>query len=99
MTSIRCPSRAMLKKHFKLGVLQADKLRDLCHSGWPRAAMNHANIYLGGYGVESLDPEAPHIQYVNMGDTYSNTILYNSKTHYMWIGSWGDWVEKNVRYK
>jgi hypothetical protein len=96
---IRCPSPKMLKKHFSLSVLQIKKLRETCRLGWARSAMDHANIYLGGHGVESIYPEAPYILFVNMGDTYSKTLLYNKQKRMMWIGTWGDWVEKNLRFE
>jgi hypothetical protein len=35
--------------------------------------------------------------YVNTGDTYNTTVLYATEPERWYIGSWGDWVEKNER--
>jgi hypothetical protein len=34
------------------------------------------------------------LSYVNMGDTYDTTLLYDHKTGRFSVGSWGDIVEK-----
>jgi len=64
-------------------------------------ALDYANEILGGYGVEPIrgiwhnsfygDIVA---LYANMGDTYDNTILYNTVDGEWFVGSWGDFVEK-----
>ena len=33
------------------------------------------------------------LEYVNLGDTYSITLLYDPKKRKFEIGSWGEWVE------
>jgi hypothetical protein len=57
---------------------------------------------LDGYGVESIigrwhnryyhDTQA---LYVNFGDTYDMTVLYDCEEDKFILTSWGDWVEKN----
>jgi hypothetical protein len=53
------------------------------------------NSIIGGYGVEAIQEagnyhESPCV-YINMGDTYTNTIcFYEGQYHYT---SWGDAVE------
>lgn len=62
---------------------------------------------IGGYGVENLegrenDYDAGYYgnsqaEYVNMGDTYSPTLLFDNETgQYIWT-SWGDFVESHRR--
>ena len=58
------------------------------------------NIILEGYGVEGMpDPDdfrAIGLTYVNMGDTYIPTIIYDGAYRIM---SWGDWIERHPRYQ
>jgi len=35
--------------------------------------------------------------YVNTGDTYNTTLLYETERECFIVTSWGDWVEKNQR--
>lgn len=35
------------------------------------------------------------LSYLNMGDTYDTTILFDSRTEQFRLGSWGDFVERN----
>ena len=64
------------------------------------------NAELGGYGVEPIrgryvDRYHQDIQavYVNLGDTYDTTILYDHETDRLQITSWGDWVECHERQR
>ena len=66
--------------------------------------MEAINAALGGYGVEAIigryvDRSHQDIQatYVNMGDTYTPTILHDSVTGNFVVTSWGDWVESHER--
>lgn len=57
------------------------------------------NEVLEGYGTEALDERTdwfpqPHYSYVNMGDTYVTTIIYNHKTERFLCGCWGDIAER-----
>lgn len=45
------------------------------------------------YGVESLYPDLPDIWYFNAGDTYAETLIYNSDSHRWSVGCWGDIVK------
>ena len=55
---------------------------------------------MDGNGVEYIDSHADTMRsqdglsYVNMGDTYDTTLLYDHKTGRFSVGSWGDIVEK-----
>lgn len=48
----------------------------------------------GLYGVESLYPELPDVWYLNAGDPYTETLIYNSDIHQWSLGCWGDIVER-----
>jgi len=66
------------------------------HSDTVDEAMNLANEILDGSGVESLFPNHPgQGLYVNMGDTYATTILWEPD-YGAYIGCWGDVVERPV---
>lgn len=64
--------------------------------------LERANEILGGFGVESIDCEHCDVDnyyfgivllYVNKGDTYSTTLLYDTEAQKFRIGSWGSWFE------
>jgi hypothetical protein len=66
-----------------------------------------ANRLIGGYGVEVLRGKYVNsyygdivAEYVNVGDSYAATLLFNTVTSRFSLTSWGDFVEKNAkRYK
>lgn len=68
-------------------------------------ALEYISELIGGYGVEGMIPEGMHprsewdgFQYVNMGDTYASTVVYDSTTHrFYWGVSWGDIFEMHER--
>jgi len=57
------------------------------------------NEALNGYGVEVIgdmnqgDDNKIHAEYINMGDTYSATILFDRHRGRFQLTTWGDWVE------
>lgn len=56
------------------------------------------NELLGSFGVEAIwgeDPCWPEAEYLNTGDTYSPTLLFNG-TSFM-VTTWGDWYERNEK--
>ncbi len=64
-----------------------------------------ANKLTQAHGVEAIRGDY-HVDnyyfdvvalYVNMGDTYAPTLLYNTDTDTWILTSWGDWVERNSR--
>lgn len=66
------------------------------------ATMKHANKLMHGYGVEALQDENAWVDrywqstlalYVNKGDTYSTTLLYDTENDRYLITSWGDFYE------
>ncbi len=65
-------------------------------------AMDAANDVLDGYGVEAVQGEGADLGrywrdtialYVNLGDTYDTTILFDTDREEFLIGSWGDFLE------
>lgn len=51
----------------------------------------------GTYGVEALmarDARWPDYEYLNSGDTYNTTLLFNHRTKSFSVGCWGDIVER-----
>lgn len=71
----------------------------------PDTALNFANKVMNGYGVEAVRDENIWVNnywhntgllYVNKGDTYKTTLCYDTDKGNFFIGSWGDWVEKNI---
>jgi len=66
--------------------------------------LERANEILRGGGVEPIDCEYCQVDnyyfgivllYVNMGDTYTTTLLYDTANQKFLIGSWGDWYERH----
>jgi hypothetical protein len=64
--------------------------------------LEYANKELDGYGVEAVTDENAYVDsyyhniialYVNMGDTYVNTVVYSTETKEFMITSWGDFYE------
>jgi hypothetical protein len=64
--------------------------------------MEQANEALGGHGVEAIRGEEHHVDnyhfdiiatYVNFGDTYVTTLLYDTEAHTFYLTSYGDWLE------
>ena len=64
-------------------------------------AMDKANEILAGYGVEVIRGQYVNRYYgdinalfVNMGDTYAPTVIYDTEKEMFLVMSWGDLVEK-----
>jgi hypothetical protein len=69
------------------------------------AAMEFANDAIHGYGVEAIRGDY-HVDnfhfdivatYVNTGDTYNPTIIYETENERFLLTDWGTWVEKNEK--
>lgn len=63
-------------------------------------ALHAINEILGTYGVEALGPargpsQSTPYEYLNAGDTYATTLIYNRKTDTLSVGSWGDIAERH----
>lgn len=76
-------------------------------TGSPRAAdavLDDANRLLEGHGIEAINGKwHDHYYqdivalYVNMGDTYNGTILYDAVKRKFYVTTWGDFVEAKSR--
>lgn len=60
-------------------------------------ALRYVSDIIGGYGVEYIasimdtSRGAKGLSYVNMGDTYKATVIYDHKTNrFLWGKAWGD---------
>lgn len=63
------------------------------------------NEVLEGYGVEAIRGswvDGYHgdvcALYVNLGDTYDQTVIYDTRKGEYKVTSWGDWVESAPKY-
>ena len=84
---------------------QAEKIIELIKGANSHDAidvvLDYVNDVLSGCGVESITTENyidGYYQniaalYVNRGDTYDATILYDTENEKFILTSWGDWVE------
>lgn len=57
------------------------------------------NEVIEGYGVEALGEvdmhDGPPFEYINQGDTYDTTLVYNHRKGTLFVSSWGDVAERN----
>jgi len=83
----------------------ASRLKHASTSKQVDDALDFVNQTLNGHGVEAIRGDY-HVDnyyydivalYVNMGDTYNSTILYETDNDRFLLTSWGDWVERNDR--
>jgi transposase len=72
---------------------------------WRNTVALHAmNEVLGTHGVEGLGPRrsgdyAPSYEYLNAGDPYVGTLIYDRDRDRLFVGSWGDFVEKHPEWE
>lgn len=80
---------------------EAQLIRDAMERRSVTGTLRFADKVLGGSGVEYIaavddDQYTPNgLDYVNMGDPYIATVLYDHKTGRYKIGGWGDVVERD----
>jgi hypothetical protein len=69
------------------------------------AVLDYADHLLDAHGVEAVRGDY-HVNgfyqdivalYVNMGDTYTATLLYETDTGRFLVTTFGDWVEHNTK--
>ena len=80
-----------------------NKYNDLLKSGDDiEEIMKLINEEIGGYGVECITDEDAWVShywmyiialYVNIGNTYDETIVYSTEDNELTNESWGDWYE------
>lgn len=59
--------------------------------------LERINNLIGGFGVENIinpDEDDVRLYFVNMGDPYSDTVMYDGTKGKFVIGDWGTWVEE-----
>lgn len=70
--------------------------------------LDKCNEILDGSGIEPINGEFTYVDnyymniialYVNLGDTYTTTILFNTEDYIFEIISWGDFYENTDEYK
>ena len=95
-----------VKEHFPEYYNQIFRIIDNIDSSRVEDAMQEINDLLGGYGVESISDEQIYVSkfwfntiaiYVNMGDTYATTILYDTQSNKFDCTTYGDFVEEMER--
>ena len=69
----------------------------------PAAALDLVNKVIRGFGVEAVRGEGYEVDryyydcialYVNTGDTYNVTVLYDTERNKFYVTSWGEWYEE-----
>jgi hypothetical protein len=74
----------------------------------PDAALDAVNALIRGHGIEAIrgDYQVDRYYYdivalyVNMGDSYAGTLLYETDTRQFHVTTMGDWVEwKEKKYR
>lgn len=99
-------AKELLKAFPKLGSDKAQKLAETLEAAVETKdvdeAMEFANEALDGHGVEAIAGDDYQVDkywmdtvllYVNLGDTYDTTILYDTENAEFSVGSWGDFME------
>lgn len=83
---------------------------DPCEPETVNKVLDKANELMEGSGVEAIQNEKfwsryytnINLLYVNTGDTYYPTLVYDTHRQRFQVISWGDWIEiaeRNGRYK
>ncbi len=99
-TPIPGPSLKTLDERLNLGGEEGKSLKYFMQAGQRQAALDYADELLGGSGIEYIESQQDTMRrreglsYVNMGDTYDTTLIYDHKTGRFYVGAWGDWVER-----
>ena len=83
---------------FQLGPIRAGRVEQISEHNIDTVDIFECfNALLGGHGVKvryDKDGCTPIAEYINMGDTYSPTLLFDIKESEFVLTSWGDWYEK-----
>ena len=98
------PSVQRMVDFLKIPKVHAAAVKARMDAGAPyQTLLEEADRLLNGNGVEYIQSHADTMRsqdglsYVNMGDTYDTTLLYDHKTGRFSVGSWGDIVERQPR--
>lgn len=97
-----------LLKYFDISTADAKKLSALIKSANDPTtvdkALNEADKILQGFGVEAIKDNGRDsyycdigLLYVNKGDTYTTTLVYDTRKKRFIIAAWGDIVEASPK--
>jgi len=97
------PSAQRMAKDLNIDGKYAWEIKRLMDKSDADKTMEHANYVMMAFGVEPVHDENAQVNqywqntialYVNRGDTYDTTLLYDTDKDRFYITSWGDWYEK-----
>lgn len=93
------PSAARMAKMLNISKTDSVALKALMEAGYIKRTLKHADQLLDGSGVEYLVPtnDTSPIAYVNMGDAYAPTLMFDHDKNRFIVGTWGDVVERQPR--
>jgi len=93
------PSVARMIRLLGLSKAEATELKTLMNEGYVYATLNRAEKLLGAYGREYLTPYegGNGVAYIDLGDTYVTTFMFDFAKDKFIVGSWGDLVETQPR--
>ena len=90
------PAVKTMVDRLRISKADAQRLKDMMDTGAPRI-LQTADKMMNGNGVERISGVGGGLMYVNMGDTYDTTLIYDYKTNRFVVSSWGDIVERQPR--
>ncbi|MEM4360116.1 MAG: hypothetical protein QXT45_06270 [Candidatus Bilamarchaeaceae archaeon] len=83
-----------LVKHFNISRSRAKTImKVISEISDTEDALEVVSELIGGFGVGSANVDDDVLYYVDMGDPYSTTVMYDDSDFKFIIGTWGDWVE------
>ena len=103
---MRLPSILTIADKLNVSANQARQIRTQFEIGRDSdnktdSVLEKCDKILGGYGVEFLrGPEwrsywgDTELLYVNLGDTYTATVWFDTRSNKFGVGAWGDLVER-----
>ena len=107
------PNTKIIKEVFKIDTIEARNIKGLLRDTERRPfnsaynvnrVLNELNKMLEGCGIEPIRGEFwdkyfgdVHADYINMGDTYAGTILFDYHKWKFYVTTFGDWVESNSK--
>ena len=76
------------------GIIEIRKeVKSLNINGFSEAKLKKISDSLNGHGVEYIDENGVNLAYVNMGDTYDETVIYDFDLDKVVISAWGNYFE------
>lgn len=98
-------TKANLKKYLPELVPLAKKIKDARSHEEVDAVLDEANKLLDAYGIEAIECNRQvdryyfdiNLLYVNTGDTYNTTLMYDTYEGRFYVTTMGDWVERAER--